>query len=31
MEKQLGLKVRLADVSIDVLIIDSAKEMPTED
>jgi uncharacterized protein (TIGR03435 family) len=30
MEKQLGLKVRSADVSIDVLVIDSAKEMPAE-
>jgi uncharacterized protein (TIGR03435 family) len=29
MEKQLGLKVRPADVSIDVLVIDSAKETPT--
>jgi uncharacterized protein (TIGR03435 family) len=30
MEKQLGLKVRSADVSIGVLIIDSAREMPAE-
>jgi uncharacterized protein (TIGR03435 family) len=29
MEKQLGLKVRSAEVSIDVLIIDKAEEMPT--
>jgi len=28
MEKQLGLKVRSAEVSIDVLIIDKAEEMP---
>jgi uncharacterized protein (TIGR03435 family) len=30
MEKQLGLKVRSADVTIDVLVIDSAKEKPAE-
>jgi hypothetical protein len=28
MEKQLGLKGRSAEVSIDVLIIDKAEEMP---
>jgi uncharacterized protein (TIGR03435 family) len=30
MEKQLGLKVRAADVSIDVVVIESAKEIPTD-
>lgn len=29
LEKQLGLKARPAEVSIDVLVIDRAKEMPT--
>jgi uncharacterized protein (TIGR03435 family) len=28
MEKQLGLKVRPAEVSIDVIVIDSARELP---